>query len=352
MAPGGQVAPGAEAGDPFTDGSQQADAVAQVQQRSEGGGYRRIARQVGDQAVAQGVAEPGRPRGQHLDLHARHVHAGGAFALAGLARDTQGHGVGHGVRAEGVRSQLSRQGQAQAVGPAARDMLLVAGGAVGGAHGPARAFAAGAIVIALLDSALQTADCARIVGPVQHRLEVFHRIVGGIAEQVALIEIGRAHDLAGIEIAGGIEQVFHLLEGALQARAEHGLVELAAHDAVAVLARVRALELAHHGEGFLGDGAHGGHVLVQAQIEHRAHVQAAFGGMGVPGAARAVAGETGGQALGIFGQVLQRHGAVLDKGDRLGLVLHRHHDVQARGAQIGDGGLQAQLIDIDHPAPF
>ena len=36
----------------------------------------------------------------------------------------------------------------------------------------------------------------------------------------------------------------------------------------------------------------------------------------------------------------QRHGAILDEGDRLALVLHRHHDVEAGGAHLGDRRLQ------------
>ncbi len=58
------------------------------------------------------------------------------------------------------------------------------------------------------------------------------------------------------------------------------------------------------------------------------------------------------EPLGIVGKMRQRHRAVLDERDRLALLLHRHHDVEAGGAKLGDRGLQARLCDLDHTAPF
>ena len=58
------------------------------------------------------------------------------------------------------------------------------------------------------------------------------------------------------------------------------------------------------------------------------------------------------EPLGVVGEMRQRHGAVLDEGDRLALLLHRHHDVEAGGAELGDAGLQRGLGDLDHAAPF
>ena len=55
---------------------------------------------------------------------------------------------------------------------------------------------------------------------------------------------------------------------------------------------------------------------------------------------------------GVFREMLQRHRAILDEGDRFPLVLHRHHDVEAGGAHIGDRGLQGRIEHIDHAAPF
>jgi len=53
-----------------------------------------------------------------------------------------------------------------------------------------------------------------------------------------------------------------------------------------------------------------------------------------------------------LGEMLERHRAVLNEGDRLTLLLHRHHDVEAGGAHVGDGGLQVGIEDLDHAAPL
>ena len=51
-------------------------------------------------------------------------------------------------------------------------------------------------------------------------------------------------------------------------------------------------------------------------------------------------------------QMRQRYGAIFHKRDRLGLFLHRHHDVEAGFAQFGNGVLQGGIVNLDHPAPF
>ena len=81
-------------------------------------------------------------------------------------------------------------------------------------------------------------------------------------------------------------------------------------------------------------------------------MQAAFRGVRVHRAGGAVFRKDGGQALGVVGEVLQRHGAVLDEGDRLALLFHRHHHVEPGGAEFGYAGLQRRLRDLDHAAPF
>ena len=115
-----------------------------------------------------------------------------------------------------------------------------------------------------------------------------------------------------------------------------------------MLARVRALVLLDHRERLLGDGAHGPGVFLQLEIEHGAHVQAADGGVRIPGALGAVLAEDGGEALGVVGEVLERYGAVLDEGDGFALALHRHHDVEARGAHLPYGLLAGSVRDLDH----
>src|SRR5262249_40681838 len=160
----------------------------------------------------------------HLDLHARHVHAGRAFAPARLAGDAELHGLRHLVRSRRLGAKLSRNGKAQRIGTATRDVALVAGDAVARAHHAAGERAAGAVVVAHLDGALEAAALARICGPVELRADVLAVIAGAVAEHAAVVELRRVHDLAGIVAAPRVEALLDLLERAHEPRAEHLLV--------------------------------------------------------------------------------------------------------------------------------
>jgi hypothetical protein len=81
-------------------------------------------------------------------------------------------------------------------------------------------------------------------------------------------------------------------------------------------------------------------------------MQAADRRVSVPGAAGAVLLEDVGQLRGVVGEVLQRHRAILDERDGLPLLLHRHHDIEARGAKLGDRRLQIGVEHVDHAAPI
>ena len=142
-----------------------------------------------------------------------------------------------------------------------------------------------------------------------------------------------------------------LAEVSNDARAEHGFVKFRAHETIAVLAGMRSLVFAHHGECFLGDGAHRSDVLFQFEVQHRTYVKTAFGSMRIHGAAGAVFGEDGIEPLGVIGKMRQRYGAVLDKGHRLALFFHGHHDVEAGGPKFGNAGLQTRIDNLDHSAP-
>ena len=83
-----------------------------------------------------------------------------------------------------------------------------------------------------------------------------------------------------------------------------------------------AFVLAYHGKCFLGDGAHFPDVALVLHVEHRANVQAADGGMRVEGASGVVLAEDVGQPVGVFRQILERDGAILDEGNRLTIALH------------------------------
>ena len=160
---------------------------------------------------------------QHLDLHPRHVDAGRAFAPACLAGDAELHRLRHLVGGERVGTELPGDGEPQCIGAAARDVLLVARRPVGRTHDAAGERAAGAVVVAHLDGALETAADAGIGRPVEHRRHRLAVIAGAVAEIGAVVEVRRPHDLAGIEQAAGIEAVLDLLEGMHQPLAEHRL---------------------------------------------------------------------------------------------------------------------------------
>src|SRR5262249_49316427 len=260
--------------------------VAQVGEPRPFGRERRVAREISDHAVVQRQAALRHARRLHLDLHARHGDAGWAFAPASLAGDAKLHGVRHLVRGQRVGPKLTGDGEAQRVGAPAREVALIAGDAIAWAHDAARGRTTSAVVVAHLDRALETAAGAGIGGPVEMRADVLAAIVRPIAEDAAIVEFRRAHDLAGIVEALGIEPLLDLFEGAHQPLAEHLLVEFRAHDAVAVLAGMGALVGPHQLEGLFGDGAHRLDVVLEAQVEHGAHVQAADRGMRIPGAAR------------------------------------------------------------------
>ena len=111
-----------------------------------------------------------RAGGQNFDLHLGHVDTGRAFMAAGLAGDAELHRLHHRVGGQRVRSKLPRDREPQRIGAAARDVLLVAGHAIGRAHHAALELAAGAVVVAHLDRALETAAGSRIGRPVEHGL--------------------------------------------------------------------------------------------------------------------------------------------------------------------------------------
>src|SRR5690348_9539701 len=123
-------------------------------------------------------------------------------------------------------------------------MHLVAGRAVRRAHHAALELAAGSVVVAHLDRALEAAAGPRIAGPVEHGFQLARAIIRRIAEQRAIVHFRRVDDLAGIEQISGIEAPLDLLEVGYDARAEDRLVKFRADDAIAMLAGMRAFVLA------------------------------------------------------------------------------------------------------------
>ncbi len=219
------------------------------------------------------------------------------------------------------------------------------------AHHAALQRAAGAVVVAHLDRALESAAGARIGRPVElrradRRRDSPARSAAGSRSS----NFGARTILPGLYRPFGSKRSFTSSKARTSSRAEHLVVEFRAHDAVAVLAGMRALVGAHQVERLLGDRPHRLDVLLKPQIQDRPHMQAADRGMRIPGAARAVLLENVRQLRGVVRQMIERHRAVLDERDRLSLLLHRHHDVEAGGAHLVDGGLQLRIEHLDHAA--
>lgn len=77
-------------------------------------------------------------------------------------------------------------------------------------------------------------------------------------------------------------------------------------------------------------------------------MQAADRGMRIPGAARPMLLEHRRHRVGVVGEMLQRHRAILDEGDRLPVAFHRHHDVEAGFAHLPDRLLPGRLDHLHH----
>ena len=308
-------------------------------QRREAVGQRRRATtpaaqraDAGEGAVAQRDAVLGVALTEHLVLDLRHVDAGGALGLAGLALDAEVERLGDAVAGHVGGGQAAVERLAQQVGPPARRVLLVAGDHEGGAHGAVE-LAAGALPVALLQRPGEAAVGAEVE-------QGGGRLVDGLRPQTQVVGEGRrVDDLARVEQALGVEGALQVAEGADQRGAEQPLHEDAPHDAVAVLAAEAAAELDDEVGDLRGDP--GGHrqAVGPLEIHLRADVQAALAGVAVVGGARAVRLHDGVEAGHEAGQLLRRDGRVLDEGDRLGVALDAHQEAQPGGAQPPHRGL-------------
>src|SRR5581483_11672453 len=156
------------------------------------------------------------------------------LALARLARYAEDERLFHPGRGQGLRPELAAERQPQAVGPPARDVLLLQRRLVARAHHRLELPALPVVV-----AHLRRGEEPAALGPVERGADGQRAVAGLVAEEGAVIHLRRAHDLARIEQAPGIEDVLHLLEGADDALPEHHLVELGAAQAVAVLTRMR-----------------------------------------------------------------------------------------------------------------
>ena len=102
--------------------------------------------------------------------------------------------------------------------------------------------------------------------------------------------------------------------------AEDRLVQLGALQTVAVLAAHDAAEAVGQLGGGVGHLLHAPTPCDRLEVDQRADVEAAGGGVGVVGGGRAVAGDHLLDGADVLGQVLDRDRDVLDHRDRLGVA--------------------------------
>ena len=124
---------------------------------------------------------------QKLVLDLGQIDVRGALALAAFALQAQVEHVVHALGGELLRRQRSRQSGAQRVGAAARRVLLVERGVIGGAHRAHFALAAHARAVAHLDRPRETALARKI----EVRFDLDRLVVGAPAQVVGQLRSAR-----------------------------------------------------------------------------------------------------------------------------------------------------------------
>ena len=183
--------------------------------------------------------------------------------------------------------------------------------------------------------------------PVKRGLDGDDFVRGRETHQRGVVHLRRVHHALRAQQIERVHQRLDLPKGPRHVFAKLPLDPLAPAQAVTVFAAVGAFELAHERTGLLGDGAHL-RGIAPAHVQNRPHMQGAHTRVGVPGAARAVAREHLGERVGVFGQVLQRHGAIFNETHRFAVALQTHHDVEAGLAHLPQGFLRGFFGHLDH----
>ena len=110
-----------------------------------------------------------------------------------------------------------------------------------------------------------------------------------------------------------------------------------------MLAGEGAAELQHQVRYLLRDGFELPDSLFRFEIDDRAHVQAAYRGMGIDPRRGVVVVDDVEEAGYEIAQLFRRDGGVLDERYRLGVAFHGRGKAQGRFAQAPDSGLRRQV---------
>src|SRR6266404_7843098 len=226
--PLGQLSLRAQTGEWFGQRSQTRYLVPQIQEWSKLAGHGRESRQRRSEFLANRSAMALVPLVQEFDFHPGHINAGRTLAATRFATHAKVHDFFHAAGDHGVRAELPSQRQTEAVGAAARHILLIFCSQITRTHHARVHLAAVAIVVAHLHGAEQSARAR----PIERGFHGHGSVSRLVTEIPPVIHARRAHDPPWIEKSGRIECVLDRFKGADYLISEHGAVKLGADDAV------------------------------------------------------------------------------------------------------------------------
>ncbi len=163
--------------------------------------------------------------GEELGFVGGHVHRDRALGLAGFATEAKVEGLVNSLALEAFGAQRSGEHLPQKAGAAAGGVLLVAGGAIAGAHDATFGLETCADADAARGGALQRALVAE-QNEVGLKLGVLVRALSGLDWAMAeildwVVNTGRIDELAGVHAVVGIPDGLELAESFDELGAEH-----------------------------------------------------------------------------------------------------------------------------------
>ncbi len=203
-------------------------------------------------------------------------------------------------------------------------------------HG-ARPLAADSGAVAHLDGPVE----ALVGGEVEVGVDLYRLVA--IAQAQALGHCRAVDDVARIQNVMTVEDLLHLAVELIELQTEEALVDPASRPAVAVLARQRAAVAVQQLDREAEDLGHLGDLGRVLGVDQRPDVETAGAGVGVVGDLRADRVAELLDPANVVGQVLHRHGRVLDERDRLVVALDAHQQAEAHLAHGPDVDLPARL---------
>ena len=215
--------------------------------------------------------------GQELGFVGGYIDSYRALGFAGFATEAQVECLVDGLAAEAFLAQRAGEHLPEQAGAATGGVLLLAGGAVAGAHDAALGVKAGAHAHATLGGALQRAT---VGGEDEVGFELGGFLAGNgrrLAQVLdGVVDADGVGELAGIHAVRWVPDGLEFLKGVDQLGTEHLGQQGGAGLAVAVLAGERAAKAEDEISGAVEERAEVAHTSLRAEVEVDAHVDAAL----------------------------------------------------------------------------